>query len=269
MANRQAPPLQLRMVESILKTSRTCFDIIRPALNPKRPDPIIFCFAVYIFSRLDLEIVRVKLGDGLREILYDAFVDELVKTFRGISKDALLPIVNEELDSLGNIYRTKSGGDAFVEMHNYLEVLLGAASIQKRPTLWRLGKDPLVLIGFDKVMVIRATLGEIEKTVIIPGVKLYLDVLAGKDTKEQSEIKGVEAVKKFFRDTKEWQVLPQSVTDKIAERFADQQGQAFIELEKVVMLNDLIETKFKPICDEYAGTDSILFFLLALCMILG
>lgn len=258
---KQGSTLNVKLIDAILGLANVCSDAIQGHLKPKRKEPITLCFAIYLFSRLDLEVVRNTLANGLRQILYDTFFEGLEKTFRRISKGDLDGIIKEQLGRYGEIYRTKSGGDSFAAMHDYLELVLTAASIQKKPTIWRKGTDPIVWIGIDKKLAIRGALVEIETNIIIPEVKILLDFLTGDANKSnRSEIKGEAALKQFFRETPEWKVIPESVTSELALRLVEHQTEAFVNLEHAIITNDLIEKSLVPLCKEWDDPKQVLHF---------
>ncbi len=260
MNSKREVPLQVQVVEAIFLLSKKCFEVSRECLKPKKPEPIVLCFAVYIFSRLDMEVVHEHLTEGLRSILYDEFLDRLFKAFRAVPQDTLRSIMNEQMDRYGEIYRTKSGDETFQALHNYLEMLLEAAALEKKPTLWRMGKDAVVIADIRRVLALRGALAAIEKEIVIPKVKDLFDALVGQTPKPKpSEIRGVPAIKIFFRETKEWQVLPEAVTDALAEKLEDQKGEALIELLHVSYTYDLIETIFKPICEKSSDIRQVIF----------
>ena len=257
--SKQDAPLNVKVIDAILDLADACSDAIKRHLKPKRKEPITLCFAIYIFSRLDLEVVRNALSDGLRQILLDTFFEGLERTYRGISRGDLDGIMNEQLARYGEIYRTKSGGDSFTAMHDYLELVLRAASIQKKPTIWRKGTDPIVIIGFLQKLEDRGALVEIEKNIIIPEVKVLLDFLTGDENKaKRNEIKGEATLKQFFRETPEWNVIPESVTNELALRLTDLQTEAVIDLQHAIITNDLIEKTLLPLCKEWEDPKQVL-----------
>ena len=70
---KQGSTLNVKLIDAILGLANVCSDAIQGHLKPKRKEPITLCFAIYLFSRLNLEVVRNTLANGLRQILYDTF----------------------------------------------------------------------------------------------------------------------------------------------------------------------------------------------------
>jgi len=241
--------LSEQLAIEFIDTAKKLSERIADVLKPRAIHSVCLRISIYLYARADLELVRNDVLEGFRRELFEAFRSKVLSSIRA-KQDQVTAIIDEEMERYGELFRNKDRGELFTNLHEYLYNLLTVAAQQSRPSLWRTGKDPIVLESIEQLIELRMVLGEIETNVIIPLEKRWSDTVITYLADVGDGLKGFGAVRVFFQRTDQWKTLPEQVTNAIAARLVKHEGAAFRELLHVVYTYGLIEKTLQPLSKE-------------------